>query len=296
MLHWKVLRTILYEELVLNMSRLLVTGGSGYLGAEITGQAKNGPWHTFATYFSQRPVESDVEFWQLDIQNTTEIDYIIGCVRPTVVIHTAYRQNGPDVWSINAQGAEIVAHAAREIGARFIHLSTDAIFDGESNVAYTEAVVPNPITPYGEAKAAAEHMVVAAYPQSCIVRTSLIYGGKTPSMHEKLVLDALDGQNDISFFTDEIRCPIQVSDLAQALLELATIDLSGILHVAGQDAVSRYEFACLIAKVQQRSSDTLRSSLSAESGIQRPRNCALDCSKAAKVLRTHLRGVRDVLR
>ena len=278
------------------MPRLLVTGGSGYLGSEIIHKATEGmPWQVFATYYSQHPGSLDAEWYQLDIQNGDDVNRIVEAICPTIIIHTAYRQREPYVWSISSQGAETVAQIAGKIGARFIHMSTDALFDGESTVAYTEADRPNPITPYGEAKAAAERLVASAYPASVIVRTSLIYGGKTPSAHEKLILDALDGRCDITFFTDEIRCPVHVSDLAEALLELATMDRSGILHVAGRDAVSRYEFACLVAKSQHRSVDVLQSGLSAESGMNRPRNCVLDCTKAQKLLRTNLRGVYDIL-
>ncbi|MEM8533692.1 MAG: SDR family oxidoreductase [Chloroflexota bacterium] len=278
------------------MPKLLVTGGSGYLGSEVIRKATQGmPWQVFATYHSHRPDNLDAELYQLDIQNINDVYRVVEDIHPTIIIHTAYRQKGPDVWSISAQGAERVAQVARKIGARFIHMSTDALFDGESTVAYTEVDGPNPITPYGEAKAAAERLVKCAYPESVIVRTSLIYGGKSPSPHEQLVLDALDGQTSPTFFADEIRCPIHVSDLAEALLELATMDLSGILHMAGRDAVSRYEFACLFAKSQGRSSDTLCSGLSAKSGMKRPRNCVLDCTKAQELLRTNLRGVYDIL-
>jgi dTDP-4-dehydrorhamnose reductase len=231
----------------------------------------------------------------LDIRDQTAVDKVFGEVRPEVIIHTAYRQGGSDLWATTAEGAGAVARAARQIGARLIHMSSDALFDGEREGAYTEQDRPCPITPYGEAKAAAERLVAELHPQALIVRTSLIYGGATPGVHEQLILDAADGRVDLAFFRDELRCPVVVGELAAAILELAPAELHGPLHLAGADSISRYDFACLVAAAHGRRADSLRSGLSAESGLRRPRNCALDCSRARSLLRTQLRGVYQVL-
>jgi dTDP-4-dehydrorhamnose reductase len=212
-----------------------------------------------------------------------------------VLIHTAYRQRGPDLWSTSAEGAGVVARAARRAGVRLIHMSSDALFDGERQGSYTEADDPQPISAYGEAKAAAEQLVAEQDPAALIVRTSLIYGGAEPGPHEQLVYDALAGHADVAFFTDELRCPIAVGDLAAALLELAQLDIKGRLHVAGADVVSRYEFARLVAAADGHDPTGLRAALSISSGGRRPRNCALDSSVAQALLRTRLRGIREVL-
>lgn len=232
---------------------------------------------------------------QLDIRDESAVARAFAAWRPDVVIHTAYRQRGPDLWSTSAEGAGVVAHVAREIGARLIHMSSDALFDGERVGSYNESDDPSPITLYGAAKAAAERLVADSHPAALIVRTSLIYGGQQPGPHEQLVLDALAGQADIAFFTDELRCPITVSDLAAVLLELAATDQAGRLHVAGVDLVSRYEFAQLVASAHGHDPARLRAATSATSSVQRPRNCALDISLARRLLRTQLRGVREVL-
>src|SRR5205085_10785317 len=183
-----------------------------------------------------------------------------------------------------------VAHAA---GARLIHMSSDALFDGERVGSYSESDDPSPITPYGEAKAVAERLVAEAHPAALIVRTSLIYGGAQPGPHEQLALDALAGRADVAFFTDEMRCPIAVGDLAAALLELAPTDHAGRLHIAGADVVSRYEFAQLVAAAHGHDPARLRAAASATNSMRRPRNCALDSSLARQLLETRLRGVRE---
>ncbi len=163
-------------------------------------------------------------------------------------MHTAYLQSGPDMADVNVAGSANVARAAAAAGARLIHLSTDFVFDGDKDGAYREDDEPAPVTPYGESKLAAERAVAAEHPAALLVRTSLLYAGPQPGPHERLVADAIAGTADVGFFTDELRCPIAVGDLAAALLELLDGDLRGPLHVAGSETVSRYRFAALVAE------------------------------------------------
>ena len=123
------------------------------------------------------------------------------------------------------------------------------------------------------------------------MRTSLIYGGQ-PSSHERAALEVADGERDMTFFTDERRCPIAVADLAAAVLELAALDIAGPLHVAGADALTRLEFARLICAHHGRDPDVLRG---APGGPERPKQIVLDCSRARALLRVRLRGAREVL-
>jgi len=277
-----------------HMSRILITGGTGYLGTELLQQAGAGGWEVGATSFSHLPDIDGVAWMQLDIRDEPAVSRALDAWRPDVVIHTAYRQRGPDLWSTSAEGAGVVARVARATGARLIHMSSDALFDGTRAGSYSEIDDPSPITAYGEAKAAAERLVAQAHPAALIVRTSLIYGGAHPGTHEQLVLDALAGHSDIAFFTDELRCPIAVGDLAAALLELAPTEQAGRLHIAGRDVVSRYEFAQLVAAAHGHDPAQLRAATSASSSVPRPRNCALDSSLARRLLQSQLRGVREV--
>ena len=103
----------------------------------------------------------------------------------------------------------------------------------------------------------------------------------------------------MTFFTDELRCPIAVADLAAAVLELAALGFdpahpppTGPLHVAGADALSRHEFAQLICARHGRDPAVLRGE---PGGPDRPKHIVLDCSRARAVLRVRLRGAREVL-
>jgi len=179
------------------------------------------------------------------------------------------------------------------VGARLVHVSSDVIFDGTKPGPYTEEDPPSPITDYGRAKAEAEHIVRSVHPGALVVRTSLIYGGREPSRHERLAWEAAEGRGGMTFFEDELRTPVLVGELASALLELANRDEEGILHVAGPDTVSRYEFAFLLAQAHGLPGERiLRASLPG-SDLARPANCALDSSRARALLRTQLSGVLE---
>ena len=269
------------------MARLLITGSSGYLGSELARQAPDAA----GTYLStERPGAV-----RLDVRDEDAVTRLVRDLRPEAVIHTAYSERGSDARKVNVDGSRNVASAATQVGARLVHVSTDLVFDGALGRPYTEDDEPRPIMEYGRQKLAAEEAVRGESPDALIVRTSLIYGGAEPSRHERLVLDAADGTASVRFFRDELRNPIQVGDLAAALLELARSHDAGILHVAGADAVSRYEFARLVAGAGGRAPDTLESALAAEHLDPRPLDCRLDSSRARARVEVPLRGVKTVL-
>jgi dTDP-4-dehydrorhamnose reductase len=110
-----------------------------------------------------------------------------------------------------------------------------------------------------------------------------------------MVLDALAGGADVAFFEDELRSPVACGDLAAALLELADRPERGVLHVAGPEPVSRLEFARLIATRHGADPSRLRAGRSAGQAVRRPLDCVLDSSRAYRMLRSPVRGVRAVL-
>lgn len=277
------------------MARLLITGGTGFLGGELLRQALPAGHAVAATYFSQEPPAVEGVTWApLDVRDALAVEECVDRVRPDVVIHTAFLQNGPEVMAITGEGAGNVARAAAA-AARLIQMSSDVIFDGEREGAYTEEDPPAPISPYGEAKARAEELVAAAHPGAAIVRTSLIYGFDPIDRQTQFALDVAAGRRDDRLFVDEFRCPIYVADLAAALLELAALPYAGVLHIAGAERVSRHELGRLLAQACGLDPSGIPAARSAESPVRRPRNCALAVDRAQRLLTTRLRGVRQVL-
>lgn len=267
--------------------RLFVTGLGGYLGRAIAAAAAP-PGHLVSGTVRSSPAPPGTRAFRADVRDADQIAAALDAARPEAVIHTAYVQGGDEERSINVDGARVVARACAERGLRLVHLSTDVIFSGDLGRPLREDDPPSPVTAYGATKADAEASVAATDPGAVLVRTSLIHGGAEPSNHERRALDPA-----MTFYDDEIRCPVAAPDLAAAVIELARRpEITGPLHVAGADAVSRLEFARLIVASRGGDPDSVRGGPRPPG---RPGDCALDCSRAAELLKARLRGVRDVL-
>jgi dTDP-4-dehydrorhamnose reductase len=209
---------------------------------------------------------------------------LVASVGPDVVVNAAYQQAD---WVVTADGAMHVAAAAAKGGARLVHVSSDSVFSGRSGT-YDESSVPCPGTVYGAAKAAAETAVKGLDPRAVIARTSLIVGEAGGGRGVVSAIHALaGGTKDGVLFTDDVRCPVHVGDLAAALLELAASESAGVVHLAGRDAVSRYELGLLVARRDGLDGSRLRSGLRAESGLLGAHDVRLEGAP--------LRGAREFL-
>lgn len=265
-------------------------GGSGYLGMEITRQARLAGHSVAATFHSRVPAVADVDWRNLDIRHRDDVTALVLAARPNVIINAAYRQSD---WATTAEGGMHVALATAVVGARLVHVSSDAVFSG-ATACYDETHVPDPTTPYGAAKAAAETAIKGITPTAVIARTSLIIGDGD-SQHERHVHALAAGAVTGALFTDDVRCPVHVTDLASALLELAASPYAGIHHVAGTDAISRYELGVLIARRDGLDQATLPTGLRAGTGLPGPTDLRLDSTNTQARLNTRLRGAREFL-
>lgn len=266
--------------------RLLVTGGAGFLGTHLLQRARS----FTATGTLHRTAAASIPgvfFHVCDLQQTQEVRILLDRVRPEIIIHTACSDQGGNLSAI-ATTAGLLAIQSVERRIRFIHLSTDQVFDGTA-APYTELDAPSPINPYGTAKAQAEELVRSLNPQATIVRTSLLYDLHTPDRQTKQVIQSTQTGAPYRLFTDEFRCPVWVENLAEVLLELATKDISGLLHVGGPESLTRWELGMKLLKhFGITPTSNIQKGTIQESGLVRPPNLTLDSSTAQQLLQTPL--------
>jgi len=235
---------------------LLITGGAGFLGSELRRQVPD----ALATWHRTR-IDGGV---QLDIRDEEATMRCFLKHGPDVVIHTAYLMGDRETI---VRGTHNVALAAHRAGARLVHLSSDLVFDGEHGAPYTEDDEPRPVMQYGQHKLEAEQLVQRLHPEALIVRTSLLLGPPDGPQ------EALARRDDVVFHSDEIRTPIPVREVAAALVRLT--GESGILHVAGGEALSRADLAERLRGGPVESRPTPPG---------RARNVSLDSSRARALL------------
>lgn len=272
--------------------RLLITGGSGYLGRHLVRRVAAGwPGEWRYTTFSTDPLGLP-QGVRLDLRDGAAVARFVAEFAPDAVIHTAGSNRTPDMAAVIVDGTRYVAGAAARAGARLVHLSTDSVFGGD-RAPYDESAPPAPLNDYGRAKAAAEALALA-HPNAVAVRTSLIYGLDEIDNGTAWMVEALRAGQPVTLFTNQRRNPIWVETLAAACLELVDNPYTGVLNVAGRQVTTRAEFALRLLDwwgVGERA--TL--ALAEDNGRRWPLDCAMDVRLAERLLRMPLPGVDEVL-
>jgi len=275
------------------MPRLLITGGSGTLGGPLSVQAVKAGWDTTCTYLIHPDRIRAGHPVQLDLRERDAVEALVLDLRPDVIIHTAVTERSGDgfeeaIWL----ASRTVAGAAAKSGARLIGLSTDLVFDGSEEL-YTEESFPrpHPNSVYGFYKLDGEWAMQNLCPTTLIVRTSLIYDFQPGNAQVAWMLRTIERGEPVRLFTDQIRCPIWAFNLADALLELAGMDITGMLHVVGPEPLSRYDLG--MALLRALGIDPLAHVVPATAPDTMPRRLVLSVDRARSLLKTPLLTVDE---
>ena len=267
------------------MTHFLVTGVSGLLGLnfalavdgkkhQVTGVANTTPmlWATFKNV-------------QAELTQPAVVEELIETHKPDVFLHCAAMANvdaceaNPELaQQVNAQLPGIISAACKKHGIRLVHISTDAVFDG-SKGNYTEEDTPNPLSVYAGTKLAGEKAVLSANPDALVARVNF-YGWSAAgnrSLAENFVNNLAAGK-EMMGFTDVEFCPMNILDLSALLVETAEMDLHGIHHVVGAEAMSKYEFGRRIAEKFGFDASLIKPVSVKESGLKAARSPRLTLS------------------
>jgi dTDP-4-dehydrorhamnose reductase len=218
--------------------RVLVTGAAGMLGRD-------------AVYACERRGHEVIALSRdaLDITDGPAVDEAMRDGRPDAVINCAAwtdvdaaEEHEAEATRVNDEGAAIVAAAAAAIGAKFVFLSTDYVFDGSSRRPYVESDPTEPLSAYGRSKLGGETSVAVANPEHFIVRSSWLFGLGGRNFVETMLQLAAE-QPEVLVVSDQVGCPTYTVHLAEALAELVERRSYGIRHLAAAGSCSWYEFA-----------------------------------------------------
>lgn len=280
--------------------RWLITGASGQLGGhllrlltepsdtprEILALAGQGP--VFEPPAPAVGPAAELTILRLDLRDLDALRETVAVFAPTHVVHVGAMtavgdclQRPADAARINTDATRELALAAARRGARFVFSSTDMVFAGDA-APYRETDAPRPLSHYGRAKSAAER-ALRGVDNALVVRIPLLWGRPCTDRSNTFMtqLAALRAGRPLKLFTDEFRTPIHVADAAAALIALAESPLTGTIHVAGSERLSRYEMIRRVAAALGIAEPKLEaiSRLSIESPEPRPADLSLDATR-----------------
>lgn len=235
--------------------RLLVTGATGLLGLNLSLLAARQGYAVTGLVNTRSLQEVPFDVRQVNLLDRNSALKAIEAARPEAIIHCAAvasinaAEQQPDLsQQLNAEVPGWLAGAARSWNVPFVHISTDAVFNGETG-NYREEDATDPLSVYARTKLAGEQAVLAANPAAAIART-VFYGWSLSGRRSlaEFFFNQLVAGEQMKGFTDLMFCPLYVEDLAQVLLEMVEKRLSGIYHVVAPEHLSKYDFGVRIAE------------------------------------------------
>lgn len=233
------------------------------------------------------------DIYQTDLMDFAATRRIVERVRPAVIVHCAAATNvdwcekhAEAADEINVRASVFLAELAQEIGARFVYVSTDSVFDGTKG-NYAESDAPSPRNVYARTKWMGEQEVLRVHPAALIARVNF-YGWSLqskPSLAE-WILGRLSEGDRVPGFSDVYFCPLTVNDLATALLKMVDRGLAGIYHVVGAEKISKFEFARRVAQTFGFPPEQVVPISIAQATLQaeRPRDTSLQVQKVTSAL------------
>lgn len=271
------------------MNTVLITGASGLLGRPLVKVFQAASWNVTGLAHSR----ASGELLSVDLTDAQLTEKIVKEKKPHVIVHSA-AQRFPDKvekdydasYALNVTASKNLAALADAVGAAFIFISTDYVFDGR-DPPYSESAKPNPLNKYGTTKAEAERAVLSAKPDAIVLRVPVLYGGEEYVAESAVsVLCQLlnDRTKHVKVSDYEIRYPSHTEDIAFIVVQLAERRLkdrsvSGVYQWCGLEPLTKYAMVRAIGQAHGLSTDHVSPDAEPSSGAPRPRDCRLEHSR-----------------
>lgn len=224
------------------MKKILVTGCNGQLGRAIN-----------QVYANEQVELINTDTNNLDITNENEVMDFVKETKPEIIINCAAYTNVnkcesdyDNAYQVNAIGPKNLAAAAKETGAKLVHVSTDYVFDGESDKPYLESDATNPCGAYGKTKLAGEEFVKEYEDKFFIIRTAWLYGDGNNFVKTMIKIGKEKGE--VGVVSDQFGTPTSALELARMIKSVAETEEYGIYHGTCEGSCSWAEFATEIFK------------------------------------------------
>ncbi len=275
--------------------RLLIFGGSGFVGSNIVYYALEGGCEVIIADKDKPEFITKAEWLPVELSDYESVKKVFIKAEPDVVVNVAaiadidYAEKHKELASkINTDGAAYIARICKKFKSKYIFFSSDAVFDGRGE-SYSESDQVNPINYYGQTKALAEKLIRSENPESIIVRISLVLGFPlaTGNSFVKSLKTKLQNHEKLKVPADIIRTPIDVHTLSKVILELSEKDFKGIINIGCTEKADRYLLTKKLAEALGYSQDNIEPVLSNEDETgkaHRHKNGILDVSKANQIL------------
>ena len=228
-------------------SRILVTGANGQLGKELKNIAHSFPQYEF-TFLSKEDLP--VHHFELVriYFNTLKPDFCINCAAYTAVDRA--EEEKVLAFQVNGEAVGVLAAICKEKHSKFLHISTDYVFDGKENKPYSENFPTHPLNIYGASKLEGEKQAIQLNPEAVIIRTSWLYSAYGKNF-VKTMMKLLTEKTDIRVVNDQFGSPTYAADLAETIMKIISSNewIPGIFHFSNEGVISWYDFATGIKEI-----------------------------------------------
>jgi len=237
------------------MTKLLVTGASGLLGVNLALLAVERGYEVTGWTNSRTLTGVPFATATVDLLQYDQIPDLLDALKPDLIINCAAIANvdvaarDPKLaHAMNGVMPGVLADEALRVGAKFVHISTDAVFDGIRG-EYSETDMPHPLNTYAFTKLEGEKAVQKANPEAIIARV-VFYGWSLTGRRSlaEFFYNHLEAEQPVPGYTDTFFTPLYVGHLADLLLRMASKDLNGTWHVFGAELLSKYAFGVSLAQ------------------------------------------------